>query len=88
MEIPIELEEKINRLFKMDAEMRDKLLNADVEAIRKLSIISEKGIDPKKVVELYESNNLNILYEEAKRLIEINKLYHELVEYYQNSRYR
>lgn len=78
--------EKINFLFKNNPEMIEKLYNCDDEAIRKVGSLSQRGINPDDVIAAYESNEpstMNYLYQQAKRLVELQELYKELCfEYY------
>jgi hypothetical protein len=58
----------------------------DVEAIREIGSISQKGINPDDVIVAYESgdpNTMNYLYQQAKRLVGLQELYKDLCfEYY------
>ena len=87
MYISKEIKEKITLLFKTDHEMIEKLYNCDVSAIREIGILSHKGINPNDVIVAYESENqsaINDIYQQAKRLVELQELYKELCyEYYQ-----
>lgn len=78
MNISKKFEEKINTLFKDDEVMKNDLLNGDEEAIRKMGVLSQRGISAKDVVYYYEHDDIDNLYEKAKLLIEIEKLYLEL----------
>lgn len=86
MSISKEIQEKINLLFKSNPEMLEKLYECDAEAIREIGILSQKGINPDDVVVAFESgdkNTMNYLYQQAKRLVELQELYKELCfEYY------
>ena len=76
-----ELQEKINMLFADKDEIREKLLEGDVETIRKIGSASQKGMKPEDIVEAYESNDsetMENLYKKAKKLIELQKLYKDL----------
>lgn len=90
MNISEELERKINLLFKNNKEIRDKLLSGDVDTIREIGSISQKGINPTDVIVAYESNDgvsLEALYDKARKLIELQKIYKELcLEYYNKSK--
>ena len=85
-----ELKRKINLLFKKNEEVRDKLLAGDADAIREIGLISQKGINPTDVVVAYESEDsaaMEILYDKAQKLIELQKIYRELcLEYYNKSK--
>ena len=90
MNISEELERKINLLFKNNEEVRDKLLARDADTIREIGSISQKGISPSDVIDAYESNNeeaMKYIYDKAKKLIELQKVYKDLcIEYYNNSK--
>ena len=84
-----ELQEKINLLFKNNKELREKLLLGDVNAIREIGVMSQKGMNPEDIVDAYESNDsetMKYLYNKAKRLVELRELYNNLcLEYYKKS---
>jgi hypothetical protein len=78
-----ELQNKIKRLLNTDEDLKQKLLKGDVDSIRQISSISQKGINPKAVIEAYESNSIEEIYKEAQKLLELQQLYKELCfEYY------
>ena len=83
-----EIQNKIKILFKNDDEFRERLLSMDVNAIRKIASISQKGINPKDVVQAFENKDyaaMNRLYNQSKRLVELQELYKELCyEFYKN----
>jgi len=83
-------QEKIKLLFGKNPEMLEKLYKCDAEAIREIGILSQKGINPDDVIVAYESDDrttMNYLYQQAKRLVELQELYKELcVEYYNNTK--
>ena len=58
--------------------LKQKLLKGDVESIRQIASISQKGINPKDVIEAFESNSFEEVYKEAQRLLELEQLYKEL----------
>lgn len=77
----IELENRIKILLKDDDELREKLLAGDVDAIRELGCISRRRFEPETIVTAFESKDssaINNLYNHAKLLLELNKLYTEL----------
>lgn len=86
MGISKEIQERINLLFKTNSEMKEKLYKCDPEAIREIGMLSQRGINPDDVIAAYESGDsstMNYLYQQAKRLVELQKLYKELCfEYY------
>lgn len=51
MSISEKIKEEINKTVK-DDELKQELLNGEVEAIKKLGIISSRGIDSKEIVKL------------------------------------
>ena len=76
-----ELQNKIKILLKDDDELREKLLLCDVDAIREIGRISQRRIESKDIVTAFESNEplaINNLYNQAKWLCDLNKLYIEL----------
>ena len=90
VEVNDETLEKINLLFSTNPEMKDRLCNWDVEAIREIGSISQRGINPDDVVAAYESGNrdtMDYLYQQAKRLVVLQELYKDLCfEYYKKSK--
>ena len=86
MSISKETQEKINFLFKTNPEMIEKLYKCDAEVIREIGSLSQRGVNPDDVIAAYESgdsNTMNNLYQQAKRLVELQELYKELCfEYY------
>ena len=76
-----EIQKKIKILFQNDSKTREQLLSGNVEAIRKIGSISQRGINPEDVVIAFESNDsdtMNYLYNQSKRLVELHELYQEL----------
>ena len=90
MSISKETKERINFLFKTNSEMMEKLCKCDAEAIREIGSLSQKGINPDDVIVAYESGDpstMNYLYQQAKRLVELQELYKELCfEYYNKTK--
>ena len=90
MSISKETQERINFLFKTNSKMIEKLYKCDAEAIRKIGILSQRGINPDDVIVAYESSDpatMKYLYQQAKRLVELQKLYKELcLEYYNQTK--
>ena len=86
MAISRETRELINSLFKSDSKTRDELLNLNPNTIREIGFISQSKIDPDDVIAAIESKDedtMNYLYKQAKRLVELQKLYKILCnEYY------
>lgn len=85
MVFSIKTQKKIKKLFKNDSEIIEQLLSGNAEVIskatRKIGGISQEGIDPEDVVVAFESNDsdtMNYLYNQSKRLIELQELYQEL----------
>lgn len=58
------------------------MLSGDVGAISQVGIMSQKSINPEDVIDAYESGNIDYLYNQAKKLIELQKLYKELCDAY------
>ena len=86
MNISKKNQEKVNILFENNSEMKEKLYKGDAEAIREIGIISQRGINPDEIIAAYESDDpsaMDNLYQNAKRLVELQKLYKVLcLEYY------
>ena len=81
MNISYELKEKIERNFKgYKKDFKNKLLSCDAKAIKQVGIMSHKMIAPEDIVEAYESGNIDYLYNQAKKMIELKKIYNELCE--------
>lgn len=84
-----ELQNKIKRLFAKDTATRERLLAGDAETIREIGSISQKGINPEDVVVAIESNDsetIKCLYNQSKKLIELQELYKELCyEFYKKT---
>ena len=85
MNLSKELKEKINVIFENNEEVREKLLKGDANIIRKIGLASQKGMNPEELVDAYESNDresMENLYNKAKKIVELQKLYRELcIEY-------
>lgn len=83
------IQEKINVLFSDDDAMREKLLVGNDDAIREIAYISQKGIKAEDIVVAFESDNrdaITEIYNNAKKMIELQKLYRELcLEFYKKS---
>lgn len=72
---------QIKILFKNDSEMREQLLSGNVDVIRKIGRISQKEINQEDIVIAFESNDpdtMNYLYNQSKRLVQLQELYREL----------
>ena len=76
-----ELQNKIKILLKDDDELREKLLLGDADAIKEIGRISQRRVNPEDIVLAFESDEplaINNLYNQAKWLCDLNKLYIEL----------
>ena len=82
MKLPNELAEKVERYFHFDEKLKNRLLRGDVEAIRDVGMIAQSKINPEDVIEAYESDCIEYLYQKAKKKVTLEKLYHELVDWY------
>ena len=81
MNLSKELQETINELFENNEEIKGKLLSGDVDTIRKIGSVSQKGMEPDEIVNAYESNDSEMMenvYKKAKKLVELQKLYKDL----------
>lgn len=74
-----ELVKSINMLFKEDAEYACRLLDLDGESIRELITKKEKITD-EEIVNAIENNDLENIYQKAKRNVLIQKLYIDLIQ--------
>ena len=81
-QISDELKEKIEMNVKYDIDLKNKLLSGDGNAIKQIGIESQKRINPVDVVEAYESNNMEYLYNLAKKRLVLNEIYNELCNAY------
>ena len=81
-QISDELKEKIEISFKNYGDLKNKLLSGDVYAIRQVCIMSQKNIAPEDVIEAYESNNMDYLYNQAKKMVKLQEIYKELCDTY------
>ena len=85
MKLSKELQETINVLFENDEEIKEKLLSGDADTIRKIGSASQTRMNPEDIVAAYESNDSEMMenvYKEAKKLVELQKLYKALcIEY-------
>ena len=82
MRISEELSEKINILISNDDKLKEKLLVGDADAIQRIGIMSDRRISSEDIVEAYENNNIDELYEKAKKTVELRKVYKELCNLY------
>lgn len=89
MKLSLETQEKINRLFTDNEELKNKLLAVDADAVREIGSLSQLGINPQDVVEAFEQDDVekkDYLYNKAKKILELKDLYKELcIEHSKNS---
>ena len=81
MVFTVRAQNKIKMLFKNDKVMMERLLAGDVDAVRELGSLSQRGIDPENVVEAINSGDieiLNYLKKQAEKMIEYKRLYRRL----------
>ena len=69
---------KINELLKDNPELREKVMSGDIDAIRDIGIISERGISSEDVINYFDNNKQEELYNYAKKLLGLRELYTEL----------
>ena len=74
----VNTDKKINELFKKNNEFRKRLLSHDADAIRELATY-DKGFSCEEIIYAYENDSLDYIYAQAKRKLEITKLYFELI---------
>lgn len=43
---------------------------------------SKRGIDPEEIIEKFDDNNSEYIYQKAKKMLEMQKIYKELCDYY------
>lgn len=89
MQFSKELQSRIKNLFKNNEELRDKLLSGDVDSIRQIGALSQKGINPEDIIKAYESNSnqMEELYKKARFAVELKILYRDLcLEFSRRSR--
>ena len=84
MEITSELKEKIEEIFCDDEDLKKRLLALDPDAIKSLALTSHK-MDPKKVIENYESGNTEAIYAEAVKKVNVMDIYHQLCTIYEHN---
>ena len=82
MKISNELKKRIEKAFIRNNELRIQLLSGNVDAIHEIGIRSQKNIEPEDVIEAYESDSMDYLYKQAKKMVELKKLYEDLCDYY------
>ena len=82
MQVSEELKQKVEKYYKNNIELKNKLLSGDAEAIRQMGIWAQKGISPEDVVEVYETDNIDYLYRQAKKKMELREVYNELCKAY------
>lgn len=76
-----EIQDTIKILFKNNPIMKEKLLSLDPDAIREIGSTAQRGIPFEDVIDAYESKdpqNLEYLYNKAKRQASLQKLYNDL----------
>ena len=81
-EITDELKEKIEEIIKNNTDLKNKILSGDGDAIRQIGIEAQKRIYPEDIVKAYESNNIDYLYKQAKKLVTMKEMYLELCDAY------
>ena len=84
MEIPEKLKEQIEKICSDDEELKKKLLALDPEAIKTLAQMSQR-MDPRKVIEDYESGNIKAIYDDAKKKVEALEIYNYLCAIYSHN---
>ena len=47
---------------------------------------SKRGIDPEEIIEKFDDNNSEYIYQKAKKMLEMQKIYKELCDYYTTSK--
>ena len=82
MKLSNELAEKIERYFHFDEKLKNRLLRGDADAIRDVGMVAQSKIGAEDVVEAYENDCVEYLYQKAKTKLALEELYHELVNWY------
>ena len=78
MKIPDELKEKIETTFSDNENLKNSLLDLDAKAIQYIGRMSQAGLNPRKVIDYYESGKIENIYKAAKKRVEAINIYHEL----------
>lgn len=82
MIISDDLKKLINEILEDEPELKIKLLNGDIDAIRRLGMLSQRGISAEFVLESIDKGDIDSLYKQANKLKKINYLYQELCNLY------
>lgn len=79
MELTMELKNKIRETFVNNVELREKLLDFDVDAIRKIGTEGKTNFSPEDVIDCYETESMNYLYKMALKKKKYSQLYFEII---------
>lgn len=79
MELTEELKVKIGEVFANNVELREKLLNFDVDAIREIGSYGKGGISAQTVIDKIDNNESDKLYEIAKKKVMCTEVYFEYI---------
>ena len=82
MKISNELKKRIEKAFILNEELRNQLLSGNEDAVHEIGIRSQKNIKPEDVIEAYENDCMDYVYKQAKKMVELKKLYNDLCDYY------
>ena len=72
-----ELKERIRKNVS-DTDLKNALLLGNESAITNIGIVSQRGIPSEEIIKSYESGNLDSLYNKAKKMLELQKIYKDL----------
>lgn len=86
MKISDELKEKIEETFSNNEKIKNKLLSGDGDTIRDIGVIAHRGINPEEIIEKFDDDNAEYIYQKAKKMIEMQKIYKELCDCYTTSK--
>ena len=82
MKISDELKEEIQDLLKNNPKLRDQVLAEDTKAIQEIARIGQENILPEVIIEAYENDCMEDLYNLAKKKVAYRDLYFELCRAY------
>ena len=71
-----EIRERVLKIYSNDPETAKRILEGDREVIQRMGIGCRFESDD--IIDAYENNKIEELYQKAKRQKEIEKLYHDL----------
>ena len=83
MELSHDLKYRIDIYLKGHDELIRRIYKGEGSAIAEINTLATKEkITPEGIVESYENNSIEYLYRKAKYIVELKKLYHDLLQTY------